>query len=143
MYLTVFLVLAVSACQERTPAHFADIAGVYFNNLSPTMSVTDSLDMTFVYESSDSLSVPVVIQLLGRPAGQDRQIEVNVSSDNAVEGTDYLLPDLCVLPSGASSMEYVVTLLRTESLKKEKLKEKLLKRLIEKELGKRLLHMII
>ena len=120
MYLTVFLVLAVSACQERTPAHFADIAGVYFNNLSLTMSVTDSLDMTFVYESSDSLSVPVVIQLLGRPAGQDRQIEVNVSSDNAVEGADYLLPDLCVLPSGASSMEYVVTLLRTESLKKEK-----------------------
>ena len=112
--------LILSSCQERHPAPFADIAGVYFNNLSPTMTVTDSLDLTFVYESGDSLKVPVVVQLLGRPSEVDRPVEVSVSSDNAVEGTDYLLPEGCVLPSGASSVEYVVTLLRTEALKSER-----------------------
>ena len=120
IYFGLILALGFSSCQERTPAPFADIAGVYFNNLSQTMSVTDSLDVTFVYESTDSLSVPVVIQLLGRPVDLDRQIDVKVTSDNAVEGSDYLLPASCILPSGASSIEYNVILLRTESLKSEK-----------------------
>ena len=35
--------LVLAACQERTPEFFQDITGVYFNNMSATMSVTDTL----------------------------------------------------------------------------------------------------
>ena len=42
------VLLGAASCQERHPALFDDINGVYFNNLSGTMSVTDSVDLTFV-----------------------------------------------------------------------------------------------
>ena len=70
--------LALTACQERTPEFFQDITGVYFNNTSATMSVTDSLDLTFVYEAGDEMEVPVKVQLLGRSAEYDRPIAVTV-----------------------------------------------------------------
>lgn len=84
------------------------------------MSVTDSVDVTFVYESSDLLEVPVRVQLIGRPAGHDRPFEMEVTSESAEEGTDYMLPDRAVLPAGASYVDYVVTLKRTDALKLEK-----------------------
>lgn len=112
--------LALAACQERTPEFFQDITGVYFNNTSATMSVTDSLDLTFVYEASDEMEVPVKVQLLGRSADQDRPIAVTVSSDNAQEGVDYVLPQQAVMPAGASSVDYVVVLKRTDALKSER-----------------------
>jgi hypothetical protein len=43
-----------------------------------------------------------------------------VSSDNAVEGVDFILPQNPVIPAGAASMDYIVTLKRTEALKSEK-----------------------
>lgn len=113
-------VAAVCSCQERTPEPFMDINGVYFNNLSPVMALTDSLDYTFVYEVSDRLEVPVRIQLLGRPSEADRPVTVKVSSDCAAEGVDYILPDSPILPAGASEMTYDLTLLRTEALKNER-----------------------
>ena len=113
-----FLVLA--ACQERTPEFFQDITGVYFNNTSATMSVTDSLDLTFVYEAGDEMEVPVKVQLLGRSADQDRPLAVTVSSDNAREGVDYALPQRAVMPAGASSVDYMVVLKRTDALKSER-----------------------
>ena len=112
--------LALVACQERTPEFFQDITGVYFNNTSATMSVTDSLDLTFVYEAGDEMEVPVKVQLLGRSADQDRPIAVTVSSDNAQEGVDYVLPQQAVMPAGASSVDYVVVLKRTDALKSER-----------------------
>ena len=51
------MLIAVLSCQERHPAFFEEIDGVYFNNLSSTMSVTDSMDFTFVYEAGDVLEV--------------------------------------------------------------------------------------
>ena len=112
--------LVLAACQERTPEFFQDITGVYFNNTSATMSVTDSLDLTFVYEAGDEMEVPVKVQLLGRSADQDRPIAVTVSSDNAQEGVDYVLPQQAVMPAGASSVDYVVVLKRTDALKSER-----------------------
>ncbi|MBO5498567.1 MAG: DUF4843 domain-containing protein [Bacteroidales bacterium] len=117
----IFLVvisLSLISCQERNPSLFDDISGVYFNNLSSTMMLTDSIGVTFVYEKEDYLEVPVKIQLVGRTSSEPRPVEVSVSSDNAVSGTDFLLPDSPVIPAGASQMDYVVTLLRTEALKK-------------------------
>ena len=110
----------LAACQERTPEFFQDITGVYFNNTSATMSVTDSLDLTFVYEAGDEMEVPVKVQLLGRSAGEDRPIAVTVTSDNAQEGVDYVLPQQALMPAGASSMDYMVVLKRTDALKSER-----------------------
>ena len=84
------------------------------------MSVTDSLDLTFVYEAGDEMEVPVKIQLLGRSAEYDRPIVVTVSSDNAQEGVDYILPAQAVMPAGASSVDYVVVLKRTPAIKQER-----------------------
>ena len=112
--------LTLVACQERTPEFFQDITGVYFNNTSATMSVTDSLDLTFGYEAGDEMEVPVKVQLLGRSADQDRPLAVTVSSDNAQEGVDYVLPQQAVMPAGASSVDYVVVLKRTDALKSER-----------------------
>lgn len=112
--------LTLVACQERTPEFFQDITGVYFNNTSATMSVTDSLDLTFVYEAGDEMEVPVKVQLLGRSADQDRPLAVTVSSDNAQEGVDYVLPQQAIMPAGASSVDYVVVLKRTDDLKSER-----------------------
>lgn len=120
-YITYMLSLLVFvACQERTPEFFQDITGVYFNNTSATMSVTDSLDLTFVYEAGDEMEVPVKVQLLGRSVEQDRPLAVTVSSDNAREGVDYVLPQQAVMPAGASSVDYVVVLKRTDALKSER-----------------------
>ena len=117
-YMLLFLVL--TACQERNPELFKDINGIYFNNTSSTMSVTDSLDLTFVYEAGDEMEVPVKVQLLGRSAEYDRPIAVTVYSENAHEGVDYILPDQAVMPAGASSVDYVVVLKRTPAIKQER-----------------------
>ena len=114
------LFLVLTACQERNPELFKDINGIYFNNTSSTMSVTDSLDLTFVYEAGDEMEVPVKVQLLGRSAEYDRPIAVTVYSENAREGVDYILPDQAVMPAGASSVDYVVVLKRTPAIKQER-----------------------
>lgn len=118
-YMLLCLLLFVG-CEERNPALFEDISGVYFNNRSGTMTLTDSLDVTFVYEKEDVVEVPVKIQLVGRTSDHDRPVSVTVSSENAVEGVDYMLPSDPVLPSGASYLEYVVRLVRTDALKSQK-----------------------
>ena len=113
-------ILLLLSCQERNPGHFIDVSGVYFNNLTGMMTVTDSTDLTFVYEAEDEVEVPVKVQLLGRTADYDRPLEMNMTSENAQEGVDFILPHQAVLPAGASSVDYIVTLKRTPALKKEK-----------------------
>lgn len=84
------------------------------------MMLVDSIDVTFVYEKEDEVEVPVRIQLLGRPADFDRAVDITVSSDNAVEGLDYILPEDAMIPAGTAVYDYPVRLLRTEGLKSEK-----------------------
>lgn len=116
----ILLLIAAVSCVESHPALFDEIEGVYFNNLSGTMSVTDSLDFTFVYEAGDEIEVPVKVQLVGRPSRNDRPLDIAVSSEDAVEGTDYTLPERPYLPAGESGTEYVVKLKRTPALKQER-----------------------
>lgn len=112
--------VVLCSCEERHPALFGDVSGVYFYNLSSTMMVTDSLDLTFVYESEDYVEVPVKIQLMGRTSDEPRPLEITVNSKDAVEGVDYVLPEAAVLPANASEVDYVVTLIRTQALKSSK-----------------------
>ena len=119
IYAMMTLLLCIG-CEERNPPLFDDICGVYFNNLSGTMMNTDSLDVTFVYEASDMIEVPVKVQLVGRPADKDRPVRITSESDDASIGYDYMLPESAVLPAGCSEFDYVVTLIRTEALKKQK-----------------------
>ena len=93
---------------------------MYFNNTSGTMIVSDSIDVTFVYETGNVVEVPVRVQLLGRAAGQDRTLGITVTSENAEEGRDYILPQQAVMPAGASWTDYIIRLNRTEALKSEK-----------------------
>lgn len=112
--------LALSSCSEETPEAFNPINGIYFNNranLSATSALLDSTEVTFVYESGNEITVPVKIQLLGRPSAADRPITLVVTSDNATEGIDYTLPSQTILPAGETSLNYMVTLKRTEALK--------------------------
>ena len=116
--LSAFLLL--TSCQERNPDLFMDISGVYFNNTSGLMAITDSIDITFVYEASDTVEVPVKVQLLGRTKDVNRTFGISVTSDNAEQGVDYDLPEEAVIPAGQSSVDYVVKLIRTPALKSEK-----------------------
>lgn len=114
------LFLTVISCQERHPEPFEEINGIYFYNVSGTMTVSDSTDVTFVYESGDEAIVPVRIQLIGRPSEYDRKIEISVSSENALEGIDYVLPDEAKIAAGDTYTDYNVILKRTPALKSEK-----------------------
>ena len=121
IYIFSFVLLAgFVACEERTPELFDDISGVYFNNRSGLMAVTDSLDLTFVYEASDVMEVPVKVQLMGRASDQDRPISINVNSANAEPGLDYILPENPVMSAMTYEMNYIVKLLRTPDLKHER-----------------------
>lgn len=84
------------------------------------MAITDSVDITFVYEAADVIEVPVKVQLLGRATDADRLLGISVMSDNAVEGVDYELPQQAILPAGQSAVDYIVKLKRTPALKTEK-----------------------
>lgn len=120
IYIFMALVVALTSCQERHPVLFGEISGVYFNNLSGSMSVVDSVDVTFVYEGSDQMEVPVRVQLVGKVADVDRDVAIIVRSENAQKDVDYILPPKAYIPAGAAYVDYIVTLKRTPALKSEK-----------------------
>lgn len=105
------------SCSEQTPDVFDDINGVYFNNRTNTNVLQDSTNLTFVYQKGDEMQVPVKIQLLGRPADQAREIALTVSSNDAQEGVDYILPEKAEMPAGETTYNYIITLKRTAILK--------------------------
>lgn len=111
-------VAAATSCIERHPDNFGDINAVYFNNRGTGNVMIDTTEVTFVYEPIDEteMEVPVAVQLLGRAADYDRTVYITATSDNAVEGVDYILPEKAVLPAGGYSFEYTVTLIRTDAL---------------------------
>lgn len=125
MLLGALMVAGLSSCSEQTPDVFDDINGVYFNNRTNTNILQDATDLTFVYQKGDDMQVPVKIQLVGRPSEQAREIALSVSSDDAVEGVDYVLPEKAEMPAGETTYEYVITLKRTAILKTQKKQLKL------------------
>lgn len=112
-----FTLVAIAACSEQTPDEFQDITGVYLNNRSNTNILQDSTDVTFVYQKGDEMQVPVRVQLLGRTSDSAREIALIVSSDDAQEGIDYTLPEKAEMPAGTTTVDYMITLKRTASLK--------------------------
>lgn len=114
------MLLCLSSCKEEMPEKFQDIHGVYLNNRLSNNTLMDSTDVTFVYTEGDELQVPVAIQLIGRPSAQDRPLNLTVISDNATEGTDYVLSSPAVFPADSSRYVYTITLKRTAGLKKAK-----------------------
>ncbi len=116
----VLAVPLMTACSEQTPDNFQDISGVYLNNRTNTNVLQDSTDVTFVYQKGDEMQVPVRVQLVGRPADEDREIGISVYSEDAQEGTDYVLPAKAEMPAGATTVDYTVTLKRTQVLKSQK-----------------------
>lgn len=113
-------VLGIASCSEQTPDEFEPISGVYFNNRTNTNILQDSTDVTFVYQKGDEMVVPIKIQLVGRPADKARQLALSVSSLDAKEGIDYVLPEKAELPAGETTLTYNVTLKRTAALKSVK-----------------------
>jgi len=109
--------LMFGSCSEQTPELFQDIHGVYLNNRSKTNILQDATDVTFVYQKGDEMQVPVKIQLIGSPSDQPREIALAVSSEDAKEGVDYVLPEKAEMPANATSYDYIVTLKRTAVLK--------------------------
>ena len=65
------------------------------------------------------MEVPVTIQLLGRAASYDRSFNLKVSSENADLGIDYELNNKAELPAGETTVNYIVTLKRTDILQQE------------------------
>lgn len=116
---SVALLLAAVSCKESVPVSFGDMAGVYFNNRASGNILTDRTEVTFVYHDGDEMEVPVAVQLIGRPSDRDRKVSIRATSDNAVEGTDYTLPEDAVLPAGETELSYIVTLKKTESINTE------------------------
>lgn len=111
------ILLAAASCQESLPKHFEDINGVYFNNRTAAGGLSDSTNVTFVYEAEDRMEVPVKISLVGRPSQQDRAIALKVTSENAIQGTDFILPEKAELPADSDNLEYRITLIRSEEIK--------------------------
>lgn len=118
-WIFVLLGVGLTSCEEESPGSFEAINGIYLNNRLPNKTLVDSATLTFVYERADTLDVPVTVQLLGRPMAVARPVDIRVSSDNAVEGTDYVLPSVAEFPANSASFRYVITLKRTPVLKKE------------------------
>lgn len=112
----------LGSCSEQEPDVFQDINGVYLNNRTNTNILQDSTNVTFVYEKGDEMQVPVKIQLVGRPSDQPREIALTVSSEDAREGIDYVLPEkaeMPEMPAGETTLEYMITLKRTAILKSQ------------------------
>lgn len=109
--------ICLAGCKESLPDNFGAIEGIYFNNQQSNATIVDSVARTFIYEDADELDVPVRVQLVGRTSPQPRPVDIRVSSDDAVLGTDYTLGSEAVLPAGSTSFDYVVTLRRTDILK--------------------------
>ena len=100
MLIGAMAIVGVCSCSEQTPEVFDNIDGIYLNNRSNTNILQDSTNVTFVYQKGDEMQVPVKIQLLGRPSDKAREIALTVTSNDATEGVDYILPEKAELAAG-------------------------------------------
>ena len=51
------LLTVMVSCQERNPDLFLDLSGVYFNNISGSLTAADSLDHEHIFMFSKNMNI--------------------------------------------------------------------------------------
>ena len=116
------LILGLTACSEEEVNTYSAEEGIYFNQRIRVGNIlTDSTNFTFVYieESQNEATVSSPVQLVGRAIDEPRPVNIKVVGGSAKEGDDFVLPVNPVLPAGASSFNYEITLKRSTVLQEE------------------------
>ena len=116
------LIMGLTACSEEEVNTYSADKGIYFNQRIRVGNIlTDSTNFTFVYieESQNEATVSIPVQLVGRATDEPRPVNIKVVGGSAKEGDDFVLPVNPVLPAGASSFNYEITLKRSTALQEE------------------------
>ena len=116
------LIMGLTACSEEEVNTYSADEGIYFNQRIRVGNIlTDSTNFTFVYieESQNEATVSIPVQLVGRATDEPRPVNIKVVGGSAKEGDDFVLPVNPVLPAGASSFNYEITLKRSTALRKK------------------------
>ena len=116
------LIMGLTACSEEEVNTYSADEGIYFNQRIRVGNIlTDSTNFTFVYieESQNEATVSIPVQLVGRATDEPRPVNIKVVGGSAKEGDDFVLPVNPVLPAGASSFNYEITLKRSTALQEE------------------------
>ena len=116
------LIIGLTACSEEEINTYSADEGIYFNQRIRVGNIlTDSTNFTFVYieESQNEAIVSIPVQLVGKATDEPRPVNIKVVGGSAKEGDDFVLPANPVLPAGASSFNYEITLKRSTALQEE------------------------
>lgn len=122
IFIWIMLILGLTACSEEEVNTYNAEEGIYFNQRIRVGNIlTDSTNFTFVYieESQNEATVSIPVQLVGRAIDEPRPVNIKVVGGSAKEGDDFVLPVNPVLPAGASSFNYEITLKRSTILQEE------------------------
>ncbi|MBC5621625.1 MULTISPECIES: DUF4843 domain-containing protein [Butyricimonas] len=122
IFIWIMLILGLTACSEEEVNTYSAEEGIYFNQRIRVGNIlTDSTNFTFVYieESQNEATVSIPVQLVGRAIDEPRPVNIKVVGGSAKEGDDFVLPVNPVLPAGASSFNYEITLKRSTVLQEE------------------------
>lgn len=122
IFIWIMLIIGLTSCSEEEVNNYSADEGIYFNQRIRIGNIlTDSTNFTFVYieESQREAIVSIPVQLVGRAIDEPRSVNIKVVGGSAKEGDDFVLPINPVLPAGASSFNYEITLKRSTSLQEE------------------------
>lgn len=122
IFIGMMLIIGLIACSEEEVNTYNAAEGIYFNQRIRVGNIlTDSTNFTFVYteESQNEAIVSIPVQLVGRATDEPRPVNIKVVGGSAKEGDDFVLPANPVLPAGASSFNYEITLKRSTALQEE------------------------
>ncbi len=122
IFIWIMLILGLTACSEEEVNTYNAEEGIYFNQRIRVGNIlTDSTNFTFVYieKSQNEATVSIPVQLVGRASDEPRPVNIKVVGGSAKEGDDFVLPVNPVLPAGASSFNYEITLKRSTTLQEE------------------------
>ena len=121
IFIWIMLIIGLTACSEEEINTYSADEGIYFNQRIRVGNIlTDSTNFTFVYieESQNEAIVSIPVQLVGKATDEPRPVNIKVVGGSAKEGDDFVLPANPVLPAGASSFNYEITLKRSTALHK-------------------------
>ena len=122
IFIWIMLILGLAACSEEEVNTYNAEEGIYFNQRIKVGNIlTDSTNFTFVYieKSQNEATVSIPVQVVGKASDEPRPVNIKVVGGSAKEGDDFVLPVNPVLPAGASSFNYEITLKRSTALQEE------------------------